>query len=405
MNDRTNEVSLLPYCERATILSISMDPPTKWPNGAWITDTSPFITWDEHANQLWEQLGLWVDRTHLSPFCVVRLELDTAPNEMFDDGRSCPWQVVPASIIWPAAGMRVIRRATQLKAQENLEKLLRWLNEQTPLGLGAIEFVGAIPILSRSHDVFLTSRGSQTKELIPPSSIDGLARDALRLGEVSEPIRSICRWQSANAERPANHQVAQCAAQQTGVAHPSYVIKRKGPPLSGIANKAALSTEHKPSMAGNVAAFRCARTPVGMTLTSISPSSATSSANGAASGHNRKFPPPRAHNKPFSEKTHEPAVFKRPAPKPKAPGPPRRRVKVGTVQVPSDPTSTSTVVRAFVSPSESAVERIDISVPILVTDSTALALMKVPLLKQQCALRNLKVSGTRAQLLERLGVA
>jgi hypothetical protein len=375
--DRTNEVSLLPDHAPATILQLSLDPPSSWPGDGGAVDPQHRKTGAEYVAELGEQLGIWVDSTdQLGHFCSVRMDLDAPPNELFDDGRACTWRIVPAATVWPSAGMRVVRRASQLPTTAALTRLLSWLAKQTPLGLGALKLVGSTSPPTAGLTTGAPARPAAVVEAGGTASAAAIVRSALERGVESEPIRTrpgVAPHLSLNDEGDVE------SGRTPRPSAVSHVLKRVGPPLRGISNQVPVPRTPAmlpPCTVASSADASC--TPLGMSLGSSSAGGSAARTPTASTSHSfQKRPPAR----PFNEAPARPSAIKKPAPK--VPKPPK-------------PAASSAAGKATAA---SALEGVS-----LITDLQSLAAMKVPELKQQCALRKLKVSGTRAQLLERLGV-
>lgn len=383
LSDRTNEVSVLPDHARATVLQLSLEPPSSWPSGGGAVEPQHRRTAEEYATELGEQLGIWVDSNRLGPFCTVRMDMDGPPNELFDDGRACAWRIVPAVLVWPSAGMRVVRRASQLPTEAALTRLLSWLARQAPLGLGALRLVGSASPPTDGITASPPAHPGAMTEATGTAGAAAIACSALARGVECEPIRS----RPSAEPRLAHHMgdnVDGATGQRPTASAAEYVLKRKGPPLRGIASQApaAKTSGMLPpfAMAGRAGA---SRTPLGTSLGSshagrphFSAVRTTSDSTGQSSTNR----PSRS----FTEAPARQAATKKPGPK---------------ASWPSKPES-STVARNG-SKGASALALDGVS---HVTDTHSLASMKVAELKQQCALWKLKVSGTRAQLMERLGV-
>jgi hypothetical protein len=377
--DRHNEVSVLPDHARATILQVSLEPPLSWPNGGGAVESHHHKTPEEYATELGEQLGIWVAPDRLGPFCTVRMDLDGPPNDFFDDGRACTWRIVPAVLVWPSAGMRVVRRASQLPTKAALTRFLRWLGGHAPLGLGALKLLGSASPPTAGITGSSVARPEAITEFGGDAHAVAIAHSALERGIESEPIRSRPSVMNDNVDGETIQ-----APRPSGSAA-NHVLKRSGLPLRGISNQAhAIRTSVTLPTFSVAGCAGASRTPLGMSFGSKSlgglHSSATSTATASAGQPFQRKPA-----RPFNEAPARQTAIKKAGPK--APRPPKPGSSVASAQKVSKVASSA------------ALDGVS-----HVTDTHALASMKVPELKQQCALRKLKVSGTRAQLLERLGV-
>ena len=410
LGDRTNEISLLPSHTPATILALSHDPPTHWPNSCGAVGPPHCKTAEEHAAEWGETLGLWVDPSCLSPFATVRMDLDAPADEFCDDGRSCPWRIVPAAAVWPSAGMRVVRRASQVPAEEALARLLTWLSAQTPLDVGTVKLMGAaVPLPSRAPGgpagagpgtgapgfspgftsaATLASRGGgDSFASAGYTAMEGGTGDpaataaaALKHSLQLEPIRS----RSGGPPRGGAPDAARAPPP------PSAGHKRKGPPLFGLSDViGGVTLSQSRPMAARVVYAPLADVPGPLPSSrprlGASPSAPASKPSSAAAASASSAPRSAFDAQPARPFGGTSTGAKAAATKASEPAKPKAAKAAG--QSASGPKS------AVAAPDGVA----------LVTDPAALGALKVPGLKQQCVLRGLKVSGTRAQLLERLG--